>query len=167
MLMLHTHTHTGTPFIVVVGQAGTCVVRVTAWVCVCRCVWVSLACERHLFESFLTAAARHTLKTHTPHITLTHTHINRHTHHTSHHTHTPITHRHSQPLHQLLAQTFWFVFSANSSTHTLPHTQCTEPRFTHTSKKLIKMRCADIVVRSSPSSSPFASLPSITAKNKV
>lgn len=161
MLMLHTHT--GTPFVVVVvGQAGTCVVRVTAWVCVSLCEWVW-----HVSDICLKVFWQPLLDIHWKHIHHTHTHTKTDTHTTRHITHTPITHRHSQPLHQLLAQTFWFVFSANSSTHTLPHTQCTDPRFTHTSKKLIKMRCADIVVRSSPSSSPFASLPSITAKNKV
>lgn len=163
MLMLLTHTDTH-------WHTFCCCCCWTGWhlCCACNCVGVCVSlCEWvwHVSDICLKVFWQPLLDIHWKHIHHTHTKTDTHT--TRHITHTPITHRHSQPLHQLLAQTFWFVFSANSSTHTLPHTQCTDPRFTHTSKKLIKMRCADIVVRSSPSSSPFASLPSITAKNKV
>lgn len=134
----HTHTHTdiGTPFVVVVGQAGTCVVRVTA----CVCVWVSLACERHLFESFLTAAARHTLKTHTYHTSHSHTGTLSHTHtktdtHTTHHTHTHHT-SHTDTRNRCINcwRRLFDLFLARTVPHTHTHTMNTPALHTHFKK---------------------------------
>lgn len=159
----HTQTHTGTPFVVVVvGQAGTCVVRVTAWVCVGVCEWVW-----HVSDICLKVFWQPLLDIHWKHIHLTHTHTKTDTHTTRHITHTHPSHTDTRNRCINCWRRLFDLFLARTVPHTLPHAQCTDPRFTHTSKKLIKMRCADIVVRSSPSSSPFASLPSITAKNKV
>lgn len=128
----HTQTHTGTPFVVVVvGQAGTCVVRVTAWVCVCRCVsefgmWATFVWK--FFDSRCSTYIENTYTTHH-----THTKADTHTPHVTSHTHPSHTDTRNRCIN--CWRRLFDLFLARTVPHTHCHTPNVQTRASHTLQK--------------------------------